>query len=360
MIELSNLLELSAEAELDGLGVCSAAPFNNTRADIAERNESGHAGKLKFTYADPETATDIRRTFPWAQRMVVGVRSYLPDAGHPGPADGATGRVARFSIDDSYEPLRSGLEVIARSLRGAGYQAEILADDNRLVDRAAAVRAGVGWWGKNSMVLTPKHGPWLLIGSVITDAPLNTTEPMKRDCGTCSSCLPACPTGALIAPGVLDASKCLAHWAQVPGVIPAEFRLPMADRVYGCDDCLDACPPGSQLLSVSSSQRGRFDLKWMLMATDTELLAAFDRFYIPRRDPAYLRRNALIAAGNTGNDGLVDVVGSYLWHRSWMLRAHAVWAFAALSSDRTELIALHRTEPHEAVQAELSIVLAAK
>lgn len=359
MIELPDLQQMSSAAGLDGLGVCSAEPFSDTRKAIDERNEAGYAGKLKFTYAHPETATDVRRTFPWAERLVVGVRSYLPDAGQPGPADGVTGRVARFSIDEYYEPLREALGQVARRLTEDGYRAELLSDDNRLVDRAAAVRAGVGWWGKNTMVLNPKHGPWLLIGSVVTDARLEVTAPMKRDCGSCSACLPACPTGALIAPGVLDASKCLAHWAQVPGMVPMEFRAPMADRVYGCDDCLDACPPGNQILTITTAPRGRYDLRWMLTTNDAELLEAFDRFYIPRRDPAYLRRNALIAAGNSGNPALIEVVGSYLGHRSWMLRAHAVWAYAALSGDREQLVELDQTEPHEAVQEELSRVLAA-
>lgn len=354
-ISLVELQELGHVSGLDGLGVCAADPFETTRVGISDRIEAGHAGKLKFTYSDPVRSTDVRLTFPWARRLVVGIRSYLPDAGSPGPADGATGRVARFSVDDYYEPLRSSLTGVAQRLQAEGYRAEILIDDNRLVDRAAAVRAGVGWWGKNTMVLNPKHGPWLLIGSVVTDAPLEISEPMRRDCGTCSACLPACPTGALVAPGVLDAARCLAHWAQVPGVFPVEFRKPMGDRIYGCDDCLEACPPGNQLLTISNERRGRSDLTWVLTANDHDLLSVFDRFYVPRRDPMYLRRNALVAAGNTNNVLLLDLVESYLGHRRWLLRAHAVWAFAQLAGDRGVLADLYETESHDAVLKELEL-----
>ena len=354
-VSIVELEELGHASGLDGLGVCSAESFESTRIEIMDRIGAGFAGKLKFTYADPVKSTDVRSTFPWAERLVVGVRSYLPDAGSPGPEDGATGRTARFSVSDYYQPLRSGLTAVGERLQANGYRAEILSDDNRLVDRAAAVRAGVGWWGKNTMVLNPKYGPWFLIGSVVTDAPLEISEPMRRDCGTCSACLPACPTGALVAPGVLDASRCLAHWAQVPGVFPIEFRAPMGDRIYGCDDCLDACPPGKQLVAVSSEPRGRIDLAWLLSASNGELLAEFDRFYIPRRDPAYLRRNALVAAGNTRNPLLLDIVESYLGHRQWLLRAHAVWAFAQLGGDRGVLVDLHRVEHHDAVLNELKL-----
>ena len=354
MLSVAELQRLGESVGLDGVGVCSAEPFVETEREIFDRKAAGYSGKLKFTYVDPSRATDVRFTYPWAHRLVVGVRSYMPNAGQPGPPDGVTGRVSRFSIEDYYQPLQAALDRLAAYIADQGFRAEILLDDNRLVDRAAAVRAGVGWWGKNTMVLNPKYGPWLLIGSVITDAPLETSEPMRRDCGSCSACLPACPTGALVAPGVLDASKCLAHWAQVPGVVPWEFRELMADRIYGCDDCLDACPPGQQLLSISTTNRGRYNLSEMLTASDDELLSTFDRFYIPRRDPAYLRRNALIAAGNSGNPDLVVVVASYLGHRSWMLRAHAVWAYAALSSDRSLLAEVAAHETHDAVQVELA------
>ena len=141
--------------------------------------------------------------------------------------------------------------------QAAGHRAAVLCDDSRLVDRAAAVRAGVGWWGKSTMVLAPGHGPWLLLGSVVTDASLPPDTPMARDCGTCAACLPACPTGALVAPGVLDARRCLAALAQSPGAIPREFRRAMGDRLYGCDDCLEACPPGQRArLAARRRRRG--------------------------------------------------------------------------------------------------------
>jgi epoxyqueuosine reductase len=323
------LREAAAEAGLDGFGICAADPFERERAAIHSRVADGlHAG-MRFTYADPDTATDVRASFPWAERLVVAARAYVPGAGSPGPGSPGTGRIARFAERDHYRELRAGLDALAALLRGAGYRAEPLCDDNRLADRAAAVRAGVGWVGRSTMVLAPRHGPWLLLGSVATDADLPEDAPMRRDCGTCEACLPACPTGAL-SDGVLDARLCLAHHLQSPGPIPLDLREAVADRVYGCDDCLTACPPGARALREDPRVRGRVDLVELLGASDRTLLERHGHWYVPRRRPAYLRRNALVALGNTGGEAAVGVAAGYLGHPDPLLRRHAAWALGRL------------------------------
>ncbi len=328
---LRHLESLALKAGADRIGVTGADPFTDTRDTIERRKRDDLHGGLTFTFNHPERATDVRVSFPWAERLFAVGRTYLPEAGSPDPDRPGTARIARFAVDDFYGPLREPLEVVAGSLRDAGFRAEVLVDDNRLVDRAAAVRAGVGWWGKNTMVLAPGQGPWMLLGSVVTDADIAVTSPMTRDCGTCSACIPACPTGALVAPGVLDARRCLAALAQLPGAIPEEFRDAMGDRLYGCDDCLDACPPGVRLLQRSGEHRGQVDIAWVLNAEDDELLEAFDRFYLPRRRPGVLRRNALVAAGNSGRRDLIEVVRPYTEHEDPILVEHARWAFERLT-----------------------------
>ena len=204
----AQLQQLGTEHGLAGLGVCSVEPFLEVHAEMDRRLESGESGRRRFTYTDPEVATDVRSTFPWAQSLVVGTATYLPSAGRPGPATANSGRIARFATIDHYRPLRTALGAAADLLARAGYQARVLVDDNRLVDRAAAVRAGVAWWGKSTMALAPRFGPWLLLGSLVTDAALPPSQPMVRACRTCTACIPACPTGALDVEGVLDARRC--------------------------------------------------------------------------------------------------------------------------------------------------------
>jgi epoxyqueuosine reductase len=327
---VADLRAAAAGAGLAGLGITSAAPFDEVRRVMVERVAGGLHGARRFTYTDPVAATDVRLSFPWAERLVVGSWAYLPAAGGPGPFRAGTGRVARFATGDQYGPLRAGLVAVARLLEGAGRRAEVLSDDSRLVDRAAAVRAGVGWWGKSTMVLSPGQGPWLLLGSVVTDAPLPIDGRMARTCGTCAACLPACPTGALVAPGVLDARRCLAALAQSPGVIPPAYRWAMGDRIYGCDDCLEVCPPGHRLLAACGAEEGRVDLVGLLEADDHSLLRRFAHWYIPRRRARYLRRNALVALGNAGGRRAVGAAAGYLTHTDPLLRCHAAWALGAL------------------------------
>ncbi len=339
-----------------GVGVCTAEPFVEVRDELDRRRTDGSNAGLGFTYLAPDVATDVRRTYPWAERLVVLAWSYLPDGGSPGPAVAGTGRVARFATENHYLGLRRVLEAVADEVRRDGYRAEILSDDERLVDRAAAVRAGVGWWGKNSMVLAPGAGPWLLLGSVVTDASLDPTPPMARSCGACSACLPACPTGALVAPGILDARKCLARWSQAPGAIPRHYRTPMGDRIYGCDDCLDACPPGLRTLATATEERGRVDLVRLLGCSDDELLTEYRHFYLPKRNARILRRNALVALGNSGGPDALAVLAGYLGHPDPLLRLHAAWGLGQVggSAAIAVLAAAARLEEDGAVAEEIA------
>lgn len=357
----TRLREAGSAFGLAGLGICGTEPFADVRAEMNRRRAGGQSGRLRFTYTDSEVATDVGHSFPWAARLVVGATTYLPAAGSPGPPRPNLGRVARFSTSDHYEPLRRGLDAVGDVLQAAGYQAEVLLDDNRLVDRAAAVRAGIAWWGKSTMVLTPRYGPWTLLGSVATDAELPVTTPMLRDCGTCVACIPACPTGALDEEGTIDSTRCISYWAQMPGVIPMPIREAWGDRFYGCDDCLDACPPGQRWLGLAVDLAGRVDLLEVLTQPDEELLRAFSHFYTPRNDPDYLRRNALIALGHCGAPTAIPIVAGYLESSRAMLRLHAAWALGRLGGAEAQAVLkrVSNRETDPAVRSEVRTALGA-
>lgn len=320
------LRDVATAAGLNGIGFCSADPFPEVQANIDAAVESGRSASLAFTFADAATAASPRASYPWARSMVVGTHTYLPGAGDPPPRRAGAGRVARFATEDHYVPLRAGLNLLGAALEATGYRAAVLCDDNRLVDRAAAVRAGVAWWGKSAMALTPGAGPWMLLGSVVTDAQLTPDEPMERDCGTCDACIPACPTGAIIAPGVVDARRCLAAITQSGGTIPLEFRGVMEDRIYGCDDCLAACPPGQRLAAAATIETGAVDLIDLLATADRPLRRRFAHFYIPRNQARFLRRNAIVALGNSMDPDYMGILAGLLGHPDEMLRVHASWA----------------------------------
>src|SRR5207253_6748057 len=205
---------------------------------------------------------------------------------------------------DGYAVLREKLDEIGRAL-GAPYR--VLVDDNDHVDREAAVRGGVGFYGKNTMLITRRHGSWVVLGTLVTAAELEPTPPLGLDCGSCRLCIDACPTGALDEPGTLDATRCLSYWTQAPASIPEPYRVELADSVYGCDICQEVCPwnRGVEKRRAGSPPPAGAEptvslVAWLEDDAD-DLIRRYDRLYVPAKDARYLRRNALVALGNTGS-----------------------------------------------------------
>ena len=316
-------------AGLDAVGVASAEPFDSTRVALLARRDQGLHGGMAFTYRNPDRSTDPSRTVDGARSLVVGALGYRRPT--PPAPDQAAGRVAAYARSDHYAKLRDALGRVADMLRSSGHNAAVVSDDNALVDREAARRAGLGWYGKNSNILLPGQGSWFVLGSVITTAELDPSTPVPDQCGPCRRCLDGCPTGAIVAPGVVDARRCLAWLVQDGGDFPLEFREALGDRIYGCDDCQEVCPPNRQALSVRgvAEDAAWVDLVELLGLGDDELMARYGRWYIPRREPRYVRRNALVAVGNSGRGAdpdVVETVKRYLSDPDPMLARHASWA----------------------------------
>ena len=184
----------------------------------------------------------------------------------------------------------------------------MLVDENDHVDREGAARAGVGFYGKNTMLITRRHGSWVVLGTLVTDVEIERSEPLELDCGSCTLCIEACPTGALDEPGVLDSTRCLSYWTQAPGPIPEEYREPSsAPRSTAATSARTSArgtaasrsgAPGEPLPEHAEPHVSLVD--WLELGDD-ELRARYDRLYFPRNDPRFLRRNALVALGNTGD-----------------------------------------------------------
>ena len=276
-------------------------------------------------------------TVAGARSVIVAARPYLARVEPHRPA-GAQARVARYAWVDHYAPLRLGLREIAHRIRRAGHRAVVFADDNSIVDREVAYRAGLGWFGKNANVLLPGAGSYFVLGCIITTAEYQPGEPVPDGCGTCRRCLDGCPTGAIVAPGVVDANRCLAWLVQQPGSFPVEFREALGDRLYGCDDCQEVCPPNRRHDAehppppAEPGAIAEVDVLELLASTDEELLDRHGRWYVPRRDPDQLRRNALVVLGNSGatDDAVARTLRRYERHRNPMLRRHARWAAGRL------------------------------
>ena len=364
---VDELVAIGRSHGLAAVGVTDADVFTDTLDDLLDRRSKGLNGQMQFTYRNPERSTDPKRILPGARSLVVGAWGYrrkdaVPDV-ERGSRSRPLARVARYAHQDNYAALRRALSPVAERLKADGWRATIISDDNALVDRAAAHRAGLGWFGKNSLLLLPGLGSWFVLGSVVTDAPLGsahgsgsgsahgsgsaldqgrTPDAHGSGCGSCSRCITACPTGALVSPGVLDARRCLAWLVQAPGSFPVQYRDALGDRIYGCDDCQQVCPINRLAerkdppAPSESESEADVDLLGLLESSDAELLERHGRWYIARRDPRYLRRNALVALGNTGdgNDPATErVLRGALDDPDPMITEHAAWAAQKLGRD---------------------------
>jgi epoxyqueuosine reductase len=348
------LIALGIDSGLHRVGITSAKVLQRARMALTERKSLGLHNEMQFTYRNPARSTDPTSTMASARSIIVGARSYATEM-PPSPNE-VSARVARYMWVDYYELLKQGLQKIAVQLKDDGWRAIVLADDNSIVDREVAYQAGLGWYGKNANLLIEGAGSYFVLGSVITDAPLGPIATLVEDgCGSCRRCLDNCPTQAIIAPGVVDARKCLAWLLQKPGIFDHAYRVALGDRLYGCDDCQEVCPPTVRRAIVDNSgvkPRAWVDVMPILTSDDQTLLANFKSWYISDRDPKWLRRNALIILGNIGDstDGATqNILKRYLVDSDSVLRAHAVWAVARLGLN--EFLPPSDSDP--IVQAEL-------
>jgi epoxyqueuosine reductase len=326
----AELQALASELGLDAVGAAPAEPYAETERHIRDRRERGLFADMRFTMARPEESCHPETLLPGARTVVSAALCYwLPEP----PRPHGHGRLPRYTWLDGYAQLRDMLDALGRRL-GGSYR--VLVDANQHVDREAAARSGIGFYGKNTLLITRRHGSWVVLGTLVTDVELDATPPLGLDCGDCRLCIDACPTGALDEPGTLDATRCLSYWTQAPAAPPPEYREDLGAQVYGCDVCQDVCPWNRGV----EKRRGGEDLppdatphvslvEWLRSDPD-ELRRRYARLYVPRNDGRRLRLNALVAAGNVGGGAERDAVAGYLDDPDETTREIADWALGRI------------------------------
>jgi epoxyqueuosine reductase len=327
----AELSRLADELGIDVVGASPAEPYVETEAHIRDRRGRGLFARMRFTMTQPEVSCHPEKLLPGARTVISAALCYWGAGPEPRPGEG---RLPRYTWNDRYAELREKLDALGRRL-GGPYR--VLVDANQHVDREGAARAGVGFYGKNTMLITRRHGSWVVLGTLVTETEIEPSPSLSLDCGSCRLCIDACPTGALDDPGVLDSTRCLSYWTQAPGSIPEPYREELGVQVYGCDICQDVCPWNRGVEKrragdpLPDGAEPLVSLRDWLTAPDDELRRRYDRLYFPQNDPRYLRRNALVAAGNSGAGELADVVGAYADSDDEMLKSHADWAARRLN-----------------------------
>ena len=309
---VDELRSLANELGLDVVGAAPAAPYEETERHIRERRARGLFGTMRFTMARPEVSCHPETLLDGARTVISAALCYYAPAPEPGRGEG---RLPRYAWRDHYALLRERLDELGRRL-GGGYR--VLVDANQHVDRAGAERSGVGFIGKNTMLITRSHGSWVVLGTLVTEVELEATAPVAAGCGTCTLCIDACPTGALDEPGVLDATRCLSYWTQTADEMPDDVMNALGDRVYGCDICQDVCPWNAGIekrradAPLDEEAQPTVSLADWLTRDDRELVDELDRLFVPGNDARWLRRNALVAVGNVGPADDAPLVEAFL------------------------------------------------
>ena len=324
------LAHLAEELGIDVVGAAPAAPYEEAERDIRERRELGYFADMRFTMARPEVSCHPETLLPDAKTVISAALCYYAPAPEPGPGEG---RLPRYAWRDHYADLRDKLDALGRRL-GGSYR--VLVDANQHVDRAGAERSGVGFFGKNTMLITERHGSWVVLGTLVTDVEIESTPPLELDCGRCTLCIDACPTNAIVESGVLDARLCLSYWTQASASIPESLRAELGGQVYGCDICQDVCPwnrgvekrrtdarPGDATSAVSL-------VDW-LQRDENDLMTELARLYVPGNDARWLRRNALVALGNVGRVEDAAAARPFVDGDDEMLAETADWALEQIA-----------------------------
>lgn len=318
----AGLAQLAARHGLELVGVTDAAPLPADRARMEESVAAGRMGRMGWMGgARPAQATDPRRHDPAARTVIVvaapyagrdragwdpqplALRAALEPVLGAAPSEPA-GKIARYALGTDYHvALRARLEALAADLRATGLAAGEVAyvDDRPLAERALAARAGIGWIGKNTNLLTHRRaGSWVFLGAILSSAELPTDEPLRTTCGSCTRCLAGCPTGALVAPQTIDARRCISYLTiEHPGVLGAWEARALGDWIFGCDVCQEVCPVNADADDDGPLLVPLLPLiEWLLPMGGRAFERAVGTSALRRAGRHRLLRNAIAALGN--------------------------------------------------------------
>ena len=334
---------LAREVGFDLVGIASANSFMADEFVTLHRMTQGLLDGLPwYTEARVRRGCDPMELLPGARSIIaVGLGYNLPEK-EVEELPGLDGKVARYAWGDDYHSvMKTRLKLFVERLRqypDRPVAAQWYVDDGPMLDRAVAQRAGLGWFGKNTNILTTSHGSWIFLGQVVTDLELEPNSPLKKSCGSCVRCIEACPTGAIVAPYVIDNTRCISHLTiENRGHIPLELRPFMYDWVFGCDICQEVCPVNikgaySREQAFKKRRFSTLDLVGLLDMNEEQFQEQFRSSPVRRAKLWGLQRNACVALGNIGDRAAIPALVRTLndRHLSGLVRGHAAWALGRI------------------------------
>jgi epoxyqueuosine reductase len=390
MLDTQVVKEYAYELGFDTVRITTAEAFTEAKEIIKERISRGLMDGLPwYTSERADVSCHPNALLPEAQSIISLGMTYLTEQPGNEEGEGPRGRIARYAWGDDYHDIikprlqrfAEWLREYTRSELGSEAEARLFVDTGRMVDRAVAQRAGLGWYGKNTNILTHGWGSWLFLAEIVTNVPLEPDEPLKANCGHCEICLHACPTGALTNPYELDNRLCISFLTiELRGSIPLELRPLIGNYIFGCDICQEVCPVNKvaerrlglrdqqgqpQFVALeavnrrSTERQATFqphqeflkrpavgsepELIPLLALSEEEFRERFRRSPIKRAKRRGLLRNVCVALGNSGNQEAVPALIGALHDQEALVRGHAAWALGRLQG----------LEAYQALQAAL-------
>lgn len=332
-----------------GFDLCGVAPVDDfpELSFLQDWLARGYAGTMAWIARNADRRADVRHLVPGARSVIVTGTLYNANRPYSSGVPAGAARLSRYAWGDDYhDVLRRRLESLLEWIRASlapsdaeGFDARVYVDTGPVQERVYAQYAGLGWIGKNTCVINPELGSWLFLGEIITTLPLDPDAQGLEQCGSCTRCLDACPTGALVEPGVLDSTRCISYLTiELRGAIPEVIRPAVGAHVYGCDICQEVCPY-NQPAPVSSDApwqpRSGLDLPRLVelwCRPDAELRALVKGSAMTRAKLTGLRRNLAVAIGNSGDADAIAALREAGDDRPSaddpMVREHIEWALS--------------------------------
>jgi epoxyqueuosine reductase len=359
------LIARAKELNIDKIGFASADPFTELRERLIRHRELGYESGFEEPDIDKRTQPD--RIVPEAKTIIAIALAYPskmnnPPQSKPGAYRGIFARASWGK--DYHEVLREKLRLLEASLLEWVPDAttEIMVDTGALSDRAVAERAGIGWSGKNTAIITPEFGSWVYLGEIVTDVYLPPDQPITEQCGECTACLDACPTGALVQPGQLNSQACLAYLTQTKGMLDEKYREKLGNRLYGCDTCQVVCPHNRKRnfthheAFTPEPEQVKPLLKPLLTISNREFRERFGGMAGSWRGKKPIQRNAIIALAHFRDRTAVPLLSRLLKEDPRpVIRGTAAWALGKIGGTEAKnaLMQAEREETEAEVRKEV-------
>ncbi|WP_077369959.1 tRNA epoxyqueuosine(34) reductase QueG [Anaerosalibacter sp. Marseille-P3206] len=325
------IVEVARKVGIDIIGFTDCNILDNIEDYLLERIEDNRI--TEFEERDIKKRIDPKKVFPDCNSIIVLGISYNVDFNEY-PSYKLKGKISKSSWGEDYHRVvKDKMDKLVYEIeKVVDFKYLSFVDTGPLVDRELAMKAGVGWYGKNCSIINDEYGSFIFIGYILTDLEIESDNSIQSKCGNCERCLKACPTGALEGAYKFNPKKCISYLTQTKERIPYELREKMGISIYGCDVCQLACPKNSEAIKSKSKEfipkvtKGFVDIEEMLEMSNSEFKEKYGSMAGSWRGKNVLKRNCLIALGNMKNKHNIPLLKKVLLDSSPMVREYAAWA----------------------------------